>query len=47
VPLNTPVRDALSGVRPSIVEGQIFRGRRGPYTNRGIRTGSGMMLHGG
>ncbi len=37
VPLNTPVRDALNGVRPSIAEGPVFRGRRGPYTDRGIR----------
>jgi integrase/recombinase XerD len=37
VPLNTPVRDALDGVRPAIVEGPIFRGRRGAYTDRGIR----------
>ncbi|MDQ6674800.1 MAG: tyrosine-type recombinase/integrase [Chloroflexota bacterium] len=37
VPLNTPVRDALNGVRPSIAEGRVFRGKRGPYTDRGIR----------
>ena len=37
VPLNTPVRDALDGVRSAIVEGPIFRGKRGPYTDRGIR----------
>jgi len=37
VPLNTPVRDALNGVRPSIAEGPVFRGKRGPYTDRGIR----------
>lgn len=37
VPLNTHVRDALDGVRPAIVEGPIFRGKRGPYTDRGIR----------
>jgi integrase len=37
VPLNTLVRDALNGVRPALVEGPIFRGRRGPYTDRGIR----------
>jgi site-specific recombinase XerD len=37
VPLNTLVRDALNGVRPTLVEGPIFRGRRGPYTDRGIR----------
>jgi integrase len=37
VPLNMLVRDALNGVRPALVEGPIFRGRRGPYTDRGIR----------
>ena len=37
VPLNTPVRDALNGVRPPIAEGPVFRGKRGPYTDRGIR----------
>jgi len=37
VPLNTPVREALNGVRPAIAEGPIFRGKRGPYTDRGIR----------
>jgi hypothetical protein len=37
VPLNTLVRDALNGVRPALLEGQIFCGRRGPYTDRGIR----------
>ncbi|MDX6197068.1 MAG: hypothetical protein QOJ79_219 [Actinomycetota bacterium] len=37
VPLNTLVRDALNGVRPALLEGPIFRGRRGPYTDRGIR----------
>jgi integrase len=37
VPLNTPVRDALNGVLPSIAEGHVFRGKRGPYTDRGIR----------
>jgi site-specific recombinase XerD len=37
VPLNTLVRNALDEVRPVIVEGPIFRGKRGPYTDRGIR----------
>jgi integrase len=37
VPLNTLVRDALNGVRPALAEGPIFRCKRGPYTDRGIR----------
>jgi integrase len=37
VPLNTLVGDALDGARPAIVDGAIFRGKRGPYTDRGIR----------
>jgi integrase len=37
IPLNTSARDALNGVRPTLVEGPIFRGRGGPYTDRGIR----------
>jgi integrase/recombinase XerC len=37
VPLNANVREALSGIRPTVAEGAIFRGKRGPYTDRGIR----------
>jgi integrase len=37
VPLNVSVRDALSAVRPALAEGPVFRGKRGPYTDRGIR----------
>jgi site-specific recombinase XerD len=37
VPLNAPVRDALHAVRPAAAEGPVFRGKRGPYTDRGIR----------
>ncbi len=31
------MRDALSAIQPAAVEGQVFRGKRGPYTDRGIR----------
>ena len=37
VPLNTPVRDTLNGVRPPIADGPVFRGKRGPYTDRESR----------
>jgi len=37
VPLNANVREALSGIRPAVAAGAIFRGKRGPYTDRGIR----------
>jgi integrase/recombinase XerC len=37
VPLNTPVRNTLNGGRPPIAEGPVFHGKRGPYTDRGIR----------
>jgi len=37
VPLNATVREAFRAIRPSIAEGPIFRGKRGPYTDRGIR----------
>jgi integrase/recombinase XerC len=37
VPLNATVRDALGTIRPAAAEGPVFRGKRGPYTDRGIR----------
>jgi integrase/recombinase XerC len=37
VPLNTVVRDALGAIQPAPAEGPVFRGKRGPYTDRGIR----------
>jgi site-specific recombinase XerD len=37
VPLNASVRDAIGAIRPLIVEGPVFCGKRGPYTDRGIR----------
>jgi site-specific recombinase XerD len=37
VPLNAPVRDALQTLRPVAAEGPVFRGKRGPYTDRGVR----------
>jgi site-specific recombinase XerD len=37
VPLNTPVRETLGAIRPTVAEGRIFVGKRGPYTDRGIR----------
>jgi site-specific recombinase XerD len=37
VPLNAGVREALRAVQPGVAEGSIFRGKRGPYTDRGIR----------
>jgi site-specific recombinase XerD len=37
VPLNAAVREALGAIRPALAEGPIFRGKRGPYTDRGIR----------
>jgi site-specific recombinase XerD len=37
VPLNASVRDALSSIRPVADDGPVFRGKRGPYTDRGIR----------
>jgi integrase len=36
VPLNAKVRDALTAIRLAPAEGSIFRGKRGPYTDRGI-----------
>jgi integrase/recombinase XerC len=37
VPLNAAVRDALGTIRPVPVEGPVFSGKRGAYTDRGIR----------
>jgi site-specific recombinase XerD len=37
VPLNAAVRDALGTIRPVRVEGPVFCGKRGAYTDRGIR----------
>lgn len=37
VPLNLTVREALTAIRPDPAVGPVFRGRRGPYTARGIR----------
>jgi site-specific recombinase XerD len=37
VPLNTPVRDVLGAIRPTAAEGPVFSGKRGPYTDRGVR----------
>jgi len=37
VPLNAVVRDALRAIRPVVANGPIFCGKRGPYTDRGIR----------
>jgi integrase len=37
LPLNSTVREALEAVRPALAEGPVFRGKRGPYTDRGIR----------
>lgn len=37
VPLNATVRGALDAIRPAAAEGSIFRGKRGPYTDRGVR----------
>jgi integrase/recombinase XerC len=37
VPLNAGVREALRAIQPTVAEGPIFRGKRGPYTDRGIR----------
>src|SRR5438445_797109 len=45
VPLNTLARDALNAVRPAIPEGPIFRGKRGPYTDRGIRNLLAVLGH--
>jgi integrase/recombinase XerC len=40
VPLNAAVREALAAIRPGPPEeaaGPLFRGKRGPYTDRGVR----------
>lgn len=37
VPLNAGVREALRAIQPGMAEGAVFRGKRGPYTDRGIR----------
>jgi integrase len=37
VPLNSPVRDALRVVQPVQAVGPVFHGKRGPYTDRGVR----------
>jgi integrase/recombinase XerC len=40
VPLNAAVREALAAIRPpppAAATGAIFRGKRGPYTDRGVR----------
>lgn len=37
VPLNAPVREALRALRPVATDGPVFRGKRGPYTDRGVR----------
>jgi integrase/recombinase XerC len=39
VPLNAAVREALEGIQPlAPATGPIFRGKRGPYTDRGVRS---------
>lgn len=37
VPLNTTVRDVLGAIRPTAAAGPVFSGKRGPYTDRGVR----------
>jgi site-specific recombinase XerD len=37
VPLNSTVRDALRDIRPVVAAGPMFLGKRGPYTDRGVR----------
>jgi integrase/recombinase XerC len=40
VPLNAAVREALAAIRPDppgAAAGPVFRGKRGPYTDRGVR----------
>lgn len=37
VPLNALARNALNAVRPVVAEGPVFCGKRGPYTDRGVR----------
>ena len=39
VPLNAAAREALAAVRPAAgATGALFRGKRGPYTDRGVRS---------
>jgi integrase/recombinase XerC len=40
VPLNAAVREALAAIQPppAGATGPIFRGKRGPYTDRGVRS---------
>ena len=45
VPLNATVREAFGAIRPSIAEGPVFRGKRGPYTDRGIRNLLAVLGH--
>jgi integrase/recombinase XerC len=37
VPLNAAVRATVQAIRPEPAEGSLFLGKRGPYTDRGIR----------
>jgi site-specific recombinase XerD len=37
VPLNATVREALAAIRPATPWGPVFTGKRGPYTDRGVR----------
>jgi site-specific recombinase XerD len=37
VPLNATVREALGTIRPVAAEGAVFFGKRGAYTDRGVR----------
>lgn len=38
VPINSAVRDTISAIRPALAEGPVFLGKRGPYTDRGVRS---------
>lgn len=37
VPLNAAVREAMNAIRHGLADGPVFRGKRGPYTDRGVR----------
>jgi integrase/recombinase XerC len=37
IPLNAAVRQALEAIWPRPAEGALFHGKRGPYTDRGVR----------
>jgi site-specific recombinase XerD len=37
VPLNATVREVVNAIRPAVAEGPVFCGKRGAYTDRGIR----------